>query len=129
MMKMEELLQAPYWIIDILPKQVPKGSPGQYFTIEKYFQQESMPVIRQKHARLILKLNCYREIELNGEKNPKPDRLVQAISDRETYLIIGSSLILSKPDDAHMTIFNPDTELLNLVTALASAEGLFVWKP
>ena len=27
----EELLQSPYWIIDILPSQVPKDSPGQYF--------------------------------------------------------------------------------------------------
>ena len=35
----EELLQCPYWIIDILPSQVPENSPGQYFTVEKYFLQ------------------------------------------------------------------------------------------
>ena len=33
----EELLQCPYWIIDILPSQVPEDSPGQYFAVEKYF--------------------------------------------------------------------------------------------
>lgn len=33
----DDLLQKPYWIIDILPKQVPADSSGQYFAVEKYF--------------------------------------------------------------------------------------------
>ena len=37
MVDIEELLSKPYWIVDILPKQVPANSGGQYFTIEKYF--------------------------------------------------------------------------------------------
>ena len=37
--KIEELLQTPYWIVDIFPKQVPKDSPGQYFEIEKYLRE------------------------------------------------------------------------------------------
>ena len=32
----DELLQLPCWNIDILPEQVPKDSPGQYFAVEKY---------------------------------------------------------------------------------------------
>lgn len=127
--KIEELLQAPYWIIDILPKQVPKDSPGQYFGIEKYLRAEQMKDIRQKHANVILKLNCYREIELDGERNPEPVRIAEAIRERTTYIITGDALILSEPDDTHMTVFNPDGELLELVKDLASAEGLFVWKP
>ena len=31
----DELLQCPYWVIDILPSQVPKDSPGQYFAVEE----------------------------------------------------------------------------------------------
>jgi hypothetical protein len=47
----EELLQCPYWIIDILPSQVPENSPGQYFTVEKYFLQgDRLDVIKQKHS-------------------------------------------------------------------------------
>ena len=42
--KQEELLQSPYWIIDILPSQVPKDSPGQYFTIEEYLAGYMMTV-------------------------------------------------------------------------------------
>lgn len=33
--RIEELMQKDYWIIDIMPKQVPKGSAGQYFAIIK----------------------------------------------------------------------------------------------
>ena len=36
-MTIEEYLNKPYWVIDILPKQVPADSKGQYFKIEKYF--------------------------------------------------------------------------------------------
>ena len=37
MNQIDKLLNTPYWVIDILPAQVPKDSPGQYFTIEDYF--------------------------------------------------------------------------------------------
>ncbi len=77
MMKtIEELLQCPYWIIDILPSQVPEGSPGQYFTVEKYFLQgDRLEEIKQKHINLILKLNCYRDISKSDETvvNPIPE--------------------------------------------------------
>jgi len=59
----EDLLQCPYWIVDILPSQVPEKSPGQYFAVEKYFLQgNQIARIKQKHIDLILKLNCYRDI-------------------------------------------------------------------
>ena len=32
----ENLLSKPYWLIDVLPKQVPAGSAGQYFKAERY---------------------------------------------------------------------------------------------
>jgi len=37
-------------------------------------------------------------------------------------------MILSEPDDTHMTLFNPDENLLEMVRSLATAEGLFVWE-
>ena len=128
-MKTEELLQTPYWIMDVLPAQVPENSPGQYFRIEKYLREQQMPDIRQRYVRVILKLNCYREIEMDGKKNPEPARLAGAVAGRATRLITGDSLILSEPDDTYITIYHPDEELLKLLKELAAAEGLFVWKP
>ena len=128
----DELLQCPYWIIDILPSQVPENSPGQYFTVENYFLQDGrLEVIKQKHINLILKLNCYRDILLSDETviNPLPEHVADEMKKRYLYIMIDDSMILSEPDDTHLTVFNPDSELLELIRQIASGEGLFVWKP
>ena len=128
----EELLQCPYWIIDILPSQVPEDSPGQYFSVEKYFLQgERLEEIKQKHIDLILKLNCYRNISIGDETviNPLPDHIADEMKKRYLYIMIGESMILSEPDDTHLTVFDPDLQLLELIRQIASGEGLFVWKP
>lgn len=125
----QELLSKPYWIIDILPGQVPVNSPGQYFAIEKYFLSEQPEDIRRKHIRLILKLNCYRSIAAEGEVNPPPARIAEIMKAKSTRIRVDGAMILSDPDDTYMTLYNPDGELLALVKALASAEGLFVWQP
>ena len=76
----EELLQSPYWIIDILPSQVPKDSPGQYFAVEKVFLQgDRIEEIKQKHIDLIWKLNCYRDISrMRSSQKRKSGRWTQA---------------------------------------------------
>ena len=130
--RIEELFQSPYWIIDILPAQVPKDSAGQYFAVEKYFLQDKMlEEIKQKHINVILKLNCYRDIHIAEElsANPSPEHIAQEMRKRYLYIITGESMILSEPDDTHMTVYNPDPQLLDLIKAVASSEGLFVWKP
>ena len=126
--RIEELLNAPYWIIDVLPMRVPEGSPGQFFAVEKYFLQEQMAAVRQKHINLILKLNCYLDISVDGETNPAPDRIAEMMKERAVCILLGDALILSEPDDLPMTLFNLDSRVLELVKALSTGEGLFVWK-
>lgn len=128
----EELLESPYWIIDILPSQVPEASPGQYFAVEKYFLNERrMGEIKQKHINLVLKLNCYRNVSLDEENevNPSPDRIADEMRKRQICIMTDDAMILSEPDDTYLTIFNPDDRLLDLLKAIASGEGLYVWKP
>ena len=127
-MTIEELLEKPYWIIDILPKQVPKDSPGQYFAIEDFFLKEQLTEIKKKHIDVILKLNCYVDISIDGEKNPAPERIRDIMMERYVYIMLGDSMVLSEPDDTHMTVFNPDKELMDLIREISSSEGLFVWK-
>ena len=127
--RIEELLQAPYWIIDILPMQVPKDSTGQYFSIEDYILKEQLTEIKRKHINVILKLNCYMDISIEEESNPAPEKIAVVMKDRYIYIMIGNSMILSEPDDTHMTVFNPDEQLLELIRTISTAEGLFVWKP
>ena len=64
-MDIEKLLEKPYWIVDILPKQVAKHSNGQYFAIEQYYLSEPQSSeLRKKYAHLVLKLNCYYDFQV-----------------------------------------------------------------
>ena len=127
----DELLKTQYWIIDILPVQVPKDSPGQYFAIERYYLEEpQLSQIKQKHINLILKLNCYKDISLDEWEtiNPLPEYIAEEMRKRYLCIMVENSMIVSEPDDMHMTFFNSDEQLLELIRTVASSEGLFVWK-
>ena len=127
-MTIEELLEKPYWIIDILPKQVPKDSPGQYFAIEDFFLEEQLPEIKKKHINVILKLNCYMDITIDDDMNPAPEQIRDKMLGRDVYIMMGDSMILSETVDTHLTLFNPDEGVLDMINVIASSEGLFVWK-
>ena len=127
----DELLQTEYWIIDILPVQVPKDSPGQYFAVERYFlRRPHIRAIKQKHINVILKLNCYRDLSLDEEAavNPPPDVIAEAVNRRYVCILIDDSMIVSEPDCTYLTLYNPDEQLLSLIMELSKGEGLFVWK-
>ena len=126
--EIDELLNKPYWIIDILPSRVPEDSPGQYFSVEAYFLKERLAAIKQKHIDLLLKLNCYRDIVLADETNPAPARIAEVMREQYVYIMLGNSMILSEPDDTHLTLFNPDDDLVSLVREIAAGEGLYLWK-
>ena len=128
----ERLLQAPYWVVDILPEQVPKDSPGQYFAVEKYYlARPQIAAVKQKHINVILKLNCYRDLSLDedAEINPPPEEIAEAMRKRYVNILLREAMIVSEPDDACLTVYNPDEETLRLLRTLAAGEGLYVWKP
>lgn len=129
-MTIEELLNTEYWIIDILPKQVLADSAGKYFAVEEHLRKTQMPEIKKKHLDLILLLNCYRDISLEeeGEVNPPPQKIEEVMRNRYVNILIEDSMIISEPEDTHMTLFHPDEELLVLVRELAAGQGLYVWK-
>ena len=135
----ESLLQRPYWIIDLLPCQVPAHSPGQYFAIEQYWLNPAYaPAMRQRYADLLLRLNCYYDLDIlpssySEEYNPPPEKLVQMISGLHGQLDIlvgqGDCLITLDSSDTYATVYNPDFTLLTLLRQLAASAGLFVWQP
>lgn len=139
MIDIEDFLSKPYWIVDILPKQVPVDAGGQYFTIEKYFlSPPHVDAIYRKFANVILKLNCYDDIMVFQvknefwEKNPAPEDLEQMVLERKPLFVVLNqyhAMISIPGDDHNMTIYGPDEKALQLVGSIALAEGLHVWKP
>lgn len=139
MVDIENLLLKPYWIIDILPKQVPANAGGQYFTIEKYFlSPPHIDAIRHKFVNVILKLNCYDDIlvfQVNNEswvENPAPYNLEQIVLERKPLFVIlkqSQTMLSITGDDHNMTVYGPNDETLALMSTIASSEGLYIWKP
>lgn len=142
----EELLLAPYWVIDVLPYRVPANSGGQYFAVEEYLlEQPQIDDIRKKMAEVILKLNCYTDLQVSrGPRddwatNPKPDQLAgwirecvpsnEMAADHINFVIQSEyALITLNRDDTYLTVYGASPELRELLAALATSAGLFMWK-
>ena len=65
-MSIEELLEQPYYVMDILPRQVPADSGGQYFKVEEYYLKDMGRLCRQ-YADVLLKLNCYYDLAFSHD--------------------------------------------------------------
>ena len=141
-MTIEEYLNKSYWVIDILPKQVPSAGRGQYFKIEKYYlEHPRIDILCRKFANILLKLNCYDDIDVSsdGDKwstNPGPQELEAALlgcmADKQMlYFILKSAdvMITVGGDDTYMTVYHPSEEAIALIGSLAVSEGLFMWEP
>ena len=139
---MGALLEGPYWIVDILPEQVPADAAGQYFAVERYFLQRSRIVpLRRRYAELLLRLNCYVDMAVSfdscasWETNPDPEAFaerVAGLSGNEFLRAVfagQNAMIDYDHNDTYLTVYDPDSALLDKVRALAAAEGLFLWSP
>ena len=68
-MDIEGYFDRQYWVVDILPKQVPADAPGQYFQVEEYWLETGwLKDIRKKFLNILLKLNCYYSFYIISDK-------------------------------------------------------------
>ena len=139
--RVEQLLEKPCWVMNFLPKQVPAQSGGQYFTIEHYFRTHYREQIANAFFMILLKVNCYEDISFSfdGDSwtvNPHPEELCEKITacvlaEDPFYVLLNNqeTLLMYEGDDANLVIYNPNEQLLNLLSALAPSQGFYVWKP
>ena len=139
---MGELLEGPYRIVDILPEQVSADAGGQYFAVERYFlQPERIRALRRRYAEILLRLNCYYDMTVSfdscasWETNPDPEafaeRVVSLTGNDFLRAVFAeqNAMIDCEPEETYLTVYDPDAALQPLLTALAAAEGFFVWSP
>ena len=139
---MGELIEGPYRVADVLPRQVPKDAPGQYFAVERwYLQPERLTPLRRRFASILLRLNCYDDMAVtfdaceSWETNPDPEAFAAAFTrtraDRFFRAVFPEkrAMIDVEPEETYLTVYDPDGAIAGTVDALAAAEGLFVWAP
>ena len=135
--QIDNLIEKPFWVIDVLPKQVPAHAAGQFFAVERHWLGEPrrQELLRRKLS-VLLKLNCFFDLAVSADAdeswtvNPEPSVLEGMIGGYLLALLPAEqALITSNVDDINMTLYNPGAELFELVSQLAKAEGLFVWQP
>lgn len=132
---LEQLLEKPYRVIDILPVQVEKDQAGQYFRIDDYYRQSEQYVkIRTAFLNVLLKLNCYYDLDyqsLSKEswiRNPEPKDLFRSYLKGDFNILIDKeeTLITMYDDDTYMTVYNSSDTLNRLLKQLCESEGLFL---
>lgn len=140
--RIDRLMGKPCYLIDIFPCTVPETPDKRYFVIEEYFRKNRTEW-NEKFCDLLLKLYCYYDFWVPaGEepvKNPDPDLLAKWI--RRCFkgglrrsgcinivLPACDALVLLRGGDLYMALYNPDKRLMDLVSQLAGAEGLFLYK-
>ena len=135
--RIDALLEKSYWVVDPLPYQVPAEGEGQFFAVEQFFLESPMSsLLLQKHARILLKINCYYDIwiaEGGNEqwiRNPDPALVYRLAANERRFLkvMLGEDILIVL-SDLDMTVYNPDSRLIELIRTLAGAEGLFFWQP
>ena len=139
---MGELLEGPYRIVDILPEQVSANAGGQYFAVERYFlQPERIRALRRRYAEILLRLNCYYDMAvsfdscMSWETNPDPETFAERVVGLtgndflRAVFAEQNAMIDCEPEETWLTVYDPDAALQPLLTALAAAEGFFIWSP
>lgn len=138
----EELLEQPYLIADILPRQVEKDAAGQYFAVDRFFRQpEQMEQIHRKMALALLRLNCYFDMAVSFDNceswrlNPDPKDFADSLAALSGNTFMRAVfeeqkvMIDAEPGDTWLTVYGGDPKTKELIKACVAAEGFFTWIP
>lgn len=138
---MGELLEGPYRIADVFPRQVSKERGAQYFAAERYWlQPERLGNLRRKQAEILIRLNCYYEMTVSfdscesWETSPEPIRFagrLESMTGNDFLRAVFAepkTMIDIEPCDTYMTVYSRDQSFVGLLGKLCAAEGLFLWE-
>lgn len=137
MVDINRLLEKPCYIIDLLPRQVPKDCGVQFFKVETYLLNNYERYgLRDKYIRIILKLMCYYRVSVHwGEwiEQPTPEQVAEIIDKIMDNHSAGfnmlfpdkDALIQFEWDCMNLSIYNPDEEMRELLEQIAWSEGMF----
>ena len=137
MVDINRLLEKPCYIIDFLPRQVPKDCGGQFFKVETYLLNNYERYgLRDKYIRILLKLMCYYRVSVHWGKwieQPEPGQVAEIIDKIMDNHSDGFNMLFPDKDALlhfewgcmNLSIYNADEEMRELLKQIAWSEGMF----
>ena len=127
-----------YWLIDVLPKQVPAQNGGSFFDVERYYRQSAqMERLHARFLRVLLGLACYYPLAVSFDAGERWKQQIapQELAEGLLQLPSNGSFLAVFPEqevfvsfdgaDICMSVYHPAGEFLQILQQLAAAAGLF----
>ena len=137
----ERLLEDDYWIIDILPAQIPVGKQAEYRALtDEYFESRKVAELHRRYADMLTMINsrfstamlCMPEDKWTI--SPADSAVIDAVI-RHTergcvdLLLPDEDVLVSlQAEDLYITVYHPTSEILSLLQQTVSKMGFYIWQ-
>ena len=137
----ERLLENDYWIIDILPSQIPIEKQAEYRALtDEYYESGKVAQLHRRYADILTMINSrYNTAMLRmpeDEWTISPDDV--AVKDAvihhtergcvDLLLPEEETLISLQAEDLYITVYHPTEEILSLLRQAVSESGFYIWQ-
>ena len=137
----ERLLEDDYWIIDILPSQIPVGKQAEYRALtDEYFESGKVAELHRRYADILTMINgrfktamlCMPEDEwtISPCDIAVKDAVIHHTERGCVDLLLPEeeTLISLQSEDLYITVYHPTEEILSLLRQAVSKQGFYIWQ-
>ena len=137
----ERLLEDDYWIIDILPSQIPIEKQAEYRALtDEYFESGKVAQLHRRCADILTMINsrfktamlCMPEDEwtISPDDVAVKDAVIHHTERGCVDLLLPEeeTLISLQAEDLYITVYHPTEELLSLLRQAVSESGFYIWQ-
>ena len=137
----ERLLEDDYWIIDILPSQIPIEKQAEHRALtDEYFESGKVAQLHRRYADILTMINsrfktailCMPEDEwtISPHNNDVKDAVMHHTERGCVNLLLPEeeTLISLQAEDLYITVYHPTEEILSLLRQAVSESGFYIWQ-
>ncbi len=137
----ERLLEDDYWIIDILPYQIPIEKQAEYRALtDEYYESGKIAQLHQRYADILTMINsrfktamlCMPEDEwtISPDDVAVKDAVIHHTERGCVDLLLPEeeTLISLQAEDLYITVYHPTEEILSLLRQAVSESGFYIWQ-
>ena len=134
-------IQMAYWIIDILPSQIPIEKQAEYRALtDEYFESGKVAQLHRRYADILTMINsrfktamlCMPEDEwtISPDDVAVKDAVIHHTERGCVDLLLPEeeTLISLQAEDLYITVYHPTEEILSLLRQAVSESGFYIWQ-